>query len=329
MTDHLYVIEAPGTDPVYNLALESVLAESVREGEVILYLWQNDNTVVIGRNQNIRKECRMSAIQEDGVRIVRRSSGGGAVYHDLGNLNYTFICCDDLYDEKRQNGCIRDALMSFGIEAEASGRNDLLVNGRKISGNAYRHCNGVSYQHGTLLVHSDLSKMPRYLSPDTKKLKARGVDSVRSRVGNLTDVCPQLGVEDLKKAVRQAAERTYGLPAEPMRRIDLTEVERQAEIYGSKAWIFGPDTPFDTVWEERFDWGGIRMEFCVKENRICQIAVWSDAMDPGAADAVRAALEGCTFTEEALLKRMDSVKDSVIRGDICGLIKKQEVCNVL
>src|SRR6056297_3762446 len=139
-------------DPWHNLAFEEYLLNQVEENEVILYLWQNDNTGVIGRNQNAWKECRSELLAEEGGKLARRLSGGGAVYHDLGNLNFTFIMDKDNYNLKKQLKVILEAVRDQGIEAEFSGRNDLVVKSKKFSGNAFYFGSETAYHHGTILV---------------------------------------------------------------------------------------------------------------------------------------------------------------------------------
>ena len=322
MINRLYLIEASGTNPTENLALESVLMDQVNFHEMILYLWQNDNTVVIGRNQNVRKECRLNEIKRDGVHLVRRSSGGGAVYHDLGNLNFTFLTDDENYSEERQSQIICNALRKLGIEAERTGRNDILCQGKKFSGNAYYHHNGKSYQHGTLLIHSDLSKMPMYLQPDPEKYKARGVDSVRSRVTNLADVKPGLTIDQVRTALIQACEEEYGVSAEMYSRPDVDVLAQRTAKFASPEWIYGQELPFDTSCEKRFPWGSIRLEFRVEHGIVTHVSVWSDSMEPDIIDVIPELLQGSLFQSEELCKRL-SVKDHPIYRDLCELLKEQ------
>ena len=203
-----------GTEPYENLAVERFLMEAVEEGELILYLWQNRRTVVIGRNQNPWRECRLTELQRDGGSLARRLSGGGAVYHDLGNLNFTFCVQGMDYDLRRQQSVILEACHLLGIGAELSGRNDLLAEGRKFSGNSFYNHNGYAFHNGTLLVDADLECIGKYLSPSRMKLEGKGVDSVRSRVVNLAELHPGLTVEHMCRAMTKALESIYQLPSE-------------------------------------------------------------------------------------------------------------------
>ena len=201
------------TDPFLNLAREEWLLFHAKEGDILLYLWQNERTVVIGRNQDAFTECDLAALERDGGHLARRLSGGGAVYHDLGNLNFTFLH-RGAQDVPRHLAVIRRALEVFGIRAEISGRNDLTAGGAKFSGSAYYRSGDFACHHGTLLVRTDLDALQRYLTPDRQKLAAKGVASVRSRVTDLTTLCPSLTVSALRKALEASFEIEYGQRAE-------------------------------------------------------------------------------------------------------------------
>ena len=209
MIGRLLVCRARGTDPYENLALEEALLNRVRPGELILYLWQNERTVVIGRNQNPWKECRTALLEQEGGHLARRLSGGGAVFHDLGNLNFTFLMDAEDWDLPRQLTVLERACRSLGIPAQRSGRNDLLADGRKFSGNAFYKHNGRAYHHGTLMVDVDLEMVQRYLSPSRAKLESKGVNSVRSRVVNLREFVPDLTIPQLADALISALGEVY------------------------------------------------------------------------------------------------------------------------
>ncbi len=320
------VIESPGTDPHYNLALERYLLEQVPGEECILYLWQNQNTVVIGRNQNAWRECRTALLRRDGGTLARRLSGGGAVFHDLGNLNFTFLMPTAEYNERRQEEVILAACRSLGIDAEMTGRNDLTVQGRKFSGNAYYHNRGKSYHHGTLLVDADREKMGRYLQPSKAKLRGKGVDSVRSRVINLKELLPSLTVDTLKEAVSASFASVYGRPVRRLVPEDLDQdaVSALYELQKQWEWNYGRDLPFDVSCEERFAWGELRLDFSVEKGLVKQVAAWTDSMEWDLSDRIQSALSGCRFEEEELTGRIRSENISCSE-DIVRLVRKLEI----
>ena len=190
------------TEPYWNIAVEQWLVECA--DAVTLYLWRNRRTAIIGQNQNPYSEVNVEALEADGGFLMRRKTGGGAVYHDEGNLNFSFVVPKALYDQQRQFGVIQRAVESFGLHTELSGRNDILAEGRKFSGNAFSKGRVNDLHHGTLLISGDMSDLARYLKPKPAKLQKHGVQSVRSRVVNLAelnlDITPESIVPRLKKA---------------------------------------------------------------------------------------------------------------------------------
>ena len=292
------IAESTCTDPHYNLALEETLLLHA-EDAVILYLWQNQNTVVIGRNQNPWKECRTALLQQEGGHLARRLSGGGAVFHDLGNLNFTFLMPQAMYDLDRQLDTICAAVRSFGIDAERSGRNDILAKGRKFSGNAFYKNGKQAYHHGTLLLDADMEKLGRYLNPSKAKLAAKGVDSVRSRVGNLRELNPDITVDAMKAALIDAFSAGYGCAE----RIELSPDPALRERYRSWEWNYGQKLPFTVSWEDRLDFGCIRIEAAVERGVIRQAKVWTDAMDWQLPERLEGALTGSRLDRAELCRR--------------------------
>lgn len=218
---------------IKTLAVEEYLLLYCEPQECILYLWQNQNTVVIGRNQNAWKECKVESLEENGGHLARRLSGGGAVYHDLGNLNFTFLVSKENYSIDRQLEVIVKAVQKLGAKAEKSGRNDILIDGKKFSGNAFyeqeQHC----YHHGTLMMNVNKEMLSKYLTVSKEKLQSKGVDSVKSRVTNLVDYIPDLTLEALKKALREAFEEVYGLTSNEckMEDLDQKEIEEDETLF--------------------------------------------------------------------------------------------------
>ena len=307
MINKLWIYESPGHDPYRNLAVEEHLLETVGLGQCVLYLWQNRNTVVIGRNQNPWKECRTTLLEQEGGHLARRLSGGGAVFHDLGNLNFTFLIPQEDYDVPRQMEVIRSAVESLGIPAEVSGRNDILYQGRKFSGNAFYKNGKQAYHHGTLLVAADMEKLGRYLNPSPAKLKAKGVDSVRSRVVNLRELNPEVSVEPLKAALRDAFSKVYGLPAEKMHpsRLDESAITRLTERNKSWEWNYGQKLPFAFEHGERFPWGEVQVRLQVEHGVIRMAKIYSDALESELIPRWEERLTGCRVGQQPLAAALD------------------------
>lgn len=328
MIDKLYIYNSTCVDPYFNIATEKLLLESVEENACILYLWQNQNTVVIGRNQNAWVECRTSLLEEEGGKLARRLSGGGAVFHDVGNLNFTFLMRDEDFDVDRQLSVIQEACASFGLSAEKSGRNDLLVQGHKFSGNAFYHTQGHAYHHGTLLIDADMEKLSRYLTPSKAKLEAKGVASVRSRVTNLKLLSPSLTCEMMARQMEKAFEKVYGHDAEKivLSEKNIEKIKKYTVELSSWNWLYGPRLPFTFSCEERFSWGSISLQLQVESGHIKLAQVYSDAMDWEISDEVTKALLGCRFTCTDMKKAVtDAVVDKDVSFDICKLLEKQDI----
>ena len=285
-------------NPYRNLAVEQHLMEKGIRLDCLLYLWRNDRTVVIGRNQNPWTECAVETLLNDGGFLARRRSGGGAVYHDLGNLNFSFVVRDDLYDVNRQLCVIARAVQAFGLDALVSGRNDLTIGERKFSGNAFLHAKGVGLHHGTILLRTDSSSMQKYLTPPPEKLAKRGTASVRSRVVNLTELNPDLTVDRLIHALRNSFADEYGEPTElPFPDLaSASETEEFCARFASKDWIYGDWMNVRHAPIQRhaaFSWGICDLAAETDaEGRITKLAVATDALDPDSIDRLENALIG-------------------------------------
>ncbi len=302
MIEKLTYIESRNLIPYANLAVEEYLLLHCEASEVILYLWQNQHTVVIGRNQNAWKECLLTKLGDEGGHLARRLSGGGAVYHDLGNLNFTFLINKENYDVGRQLKVIIRALDKLGIPAEKSGRNDILVDGRKISGNAFYEQNGHCYHHGTLMVDVDLENMSRYLTVSKSKLKSKGVDSVRSRVANLKEFQPEITIESLMAALRAAFEEEYGLPSEYLgwEELPADDIEERTERFSSWEWLYGRKLDFQYEMETRFEWGSLNLQFQVKSGIVEDVTVYSDSLCPEIIERLPECLRGARYERDAI-----------------------------
>lgn len=307
MTSHFQtrIIKSLSYDPWVNLAIEEHLLEQITEDEVILYLWQNENTVVIGRNQNAWKECRHLDLEREGGKLARRLSGGGAVFHDLGNLNFTFIMKKKHYDLEKQLTVILQAVKKLGIKAEFSGRNDLLIGEKKFSGNAYYFNKDSALHHGTILINSDLTKLGCYLQVSLEKIRSKGIDSVQSRVVNLVEVCKEVTLDAVIKGMEESFIEVYGGDAQE-KAVDSKDftIEPLVQKYSSWEWRFGNTPKFDISMSRRFGWGEIELGFCIKNALIDSVQVFSDAMDEGLIRDIGKSLAGCPFSKDIMFERI-------------------------
>lgn len=328
MIEHLRIYESTGFDPYANLATEKHLLDSVRPGECILYLWQNQNTVVIGKNQNPWVECRTALLEAEGGKLARRLSGGGAVFHDVGNLNFTFLMNEEDYDVDRQLSVIQAACAMAGIRAEKSGRNDLLSNGHKFSGNAFYRTAKRAYHHGTLLIDVDMDKLQRYLSPSKAKLAAKGVASVRSRVVNLKELSPELTIEAMREYMTEAFQQVYNLTAQRIvfSEEDLSAIEALRQQYSSWEYVYGTPLPFTFECQTRFPWGGIHLQLQAKNGLVQSAKVYSDSMDWQLPEIMETALTGCRFSGEDMTNALlNAIADPQIAEDICNFLTEQSL----
>lgn len=310
----LQFIVSDQTNPYWNIAVENYLVEHA--DCVVLYLWKNRRTVVIGQNQNPFSEVNVDALEADGGYLMRRRTGGGAVYHDDGNLNFSFVAPKALYDQQRQFGVIQRAVESFGLHTELSGRNDILAEGRKFSGNAFSKGQKNDLHHGTLLVSGDMSDLARYLKPKPAKLQKHGVQSVRSRVVNLAELNPEITPESIAPRLRAAFEGVYGGCAEEVSFEDVIrrpEVRRLYEEFASDEWKYGKWKTFIAQRSAQFDWGGVELSMTIEDDIIRDVQLASDALDLAALDAARHLLTG------ADIKKRPPTESAII-NDILSLV---------
>lgn len=323
------IVRSASLNPWRNLAIEEYLLDRVARDQAILYLWQNQNTVVIGKNQNAWRECRTDVLESEDGKLARRLSGGGAVFHDTGNLNFTFLAGRDNYDLQRQVSVILSAVRSLGIEAEMSGRNDLTVEGRKFSGNAFCFRNNSAYHHGTVLVSADFTKLARYLQVSEEKIKSKGIQSVQSRVVNLCEYKPDLTIEQMAEALSRAFREIYGCNPEETGTEDmdgaiLAELEKK---YTSWEWRYGEAPVFDIDLDTRFEWGGLELGLRLENGRIASAAAYSDAMDEAYISALPDVLKGCPFKSPEIAARLRGIKGAPeaarMTGDIAAWIESK------
>ncbi len=317
------------TNPYHNLAVEEYLLGRAGAGECILYLWQNRHTVVIGRNQNAFKECKAEQLAADGGFLARRMSGGGSVFHDLGNLNFTFLVPKPLYDVDRQLSVILRALEDFGLRAEKTGRNDICIEGKKFSGNAFYKDEKACFHHGTLLVGADLSMMSHYLRVSAAKLEANSVESVKSRVVNLQSLCAELTIDKLKAALIRAFGALYA-PPETLEdgALDGREIEALTEKYASESWRYGESMEADYSMGQKFPWGEVELLLQIRGREVTEVQLFSDAMEEYISEVVTASLRGAAFEKAALTGALAKAGKSLpahVHQDILQMIETQEI----
>lgn len=326
MIHTLTLVNTDQVVPYGNLAMEEYLLNQLEEGECILYLWQNRHTVVIGRNQNPWKECRCESLKADGGFLARRLSGGGAVYHDLGNLNFTFLANREDYDIARQTTVVLNAMKRLGIHAVKTGRNDITVDGKKVSGHAYYETRKKCYHHGTIMVSVDTQNLNRYLQVDMKKLKSNGVDSVISRVGNLCDYAG-ISIGEMKQSLKQSFESEYGHQCAVVRGEDLRDaaLEELEKKYASWEWLYGRKISFENTLDRKFDWGEVQICYNVKNGRLEDVGIYSDSLYPAVVEAAGEALRHARLTIGEILDRLSGIKteqetEKKMISDIAGAL---------
>lgn len=333
--DDMMIIKSGSFDACFNLAFEEYILDCLTEkSKYILFLWRNDNAVIIGRNQNACNECNLEAMKKYGTRLVRRNTGGGAVYHDLGNLNFSIFCPKECYDIKRSAGVVRRAVGRFGVMAEYSGRNDLLVNGRKFSGNAFLSGDRTGLHHGTILLHTDLIRMEEVLRAPREKLEPRGIASVRSRVINLCEINGNITAEQVGEimicefmeeyehsALCMVGEKQMGALVED------GKLDALVKKYSSDVWNLGGSYSYNRTGKGRFSWGQCEIRLLVEQNVVLEIDIETDALVP--EDIIRTAdwLKGMSLKR---LKEEDTLwmacketgADAGIIRDILGLVNR-------
>lgn len=309
-------------DPWFNIATENfIFRDMLSEKELvetkILYLWRNQDTVVIGRFQNPWKECNTEKMDRDGIKLARRQSGGGAVYHDLGNTNFTFLSSKSTFDKGVNNKIITNAVNSFGLNSFASGRNDLLISTndgeKKFSGSAFKETKDRSFHHGTLLINADLTKLAQYLNPDDKKLQSKGITSVKSRVINLSELSSQVSHELLQEKIIYEFFNEYQnqCPIEVLDHDYLIKQPKLVEHFNKMSdwnWRYGETPQFNHEFSKRFDWGGLDVHLDVHHAVIEKVQIFSDSLHPEMVEKLMERLNNSHYDKASIALAIKSVK---------------------
>ncbi|GCF92878.1 lipoate--protein ligase [Enterococcus florum] len=324
----LYVPNDNQRDPRINLAIETYLLREMPLDEPILLFYINEPSIIIGRNQNTIEEINKEYVDAHGIKVVRRLSGGGAVYHDEGNLNFSFIMPDDgnsFRDFKKVTEPIVEALQKLGVaDAELKGRNDLVIEDKKFSGNAMYSTNGRMFAHGTLMFDSDIDEVVNALKVKKDKIESKGIKSIRSRVTNikpyLSEQKQAMTTEEFREAILL---QIFGVDSvEEVKTHELNEEDWQAinaisdEYYRNWDWNFGHSPAFDLERQQRFPIGSIEIRLNVAEGIIKEVKIFGDFFGLGEIEDVEKALTGTQYSKEELAKVIDTIDISHYFGNI-------------
>ena len=289
------------SDPYFNLALEEIFLREY-EDEVFM-LWQNDNTIVVGKNQNTLSEINSDYVKKMGIRVVRRITGGGAVYHDMGNINFTYITKQDgewEADFSRFAKPIVSALRKIGLDAEVSGRNDILISGRKISGNAQTVIDGRILHHGTLLFNTDVSVLSSALVPDPEKIRSKGIKSVSSRIANISELLGrEVTAEEISNLIVCEVKTHYGAKEYFLSDEEINRAEKLAdEKYRTWDWNYGYSPKYSFEKKKYFAGGCVKVLLDVSEGRITSVKFFGDFFGISDIGEIEEALRGTFHRKE-------------------------------
>ena len=322
--------ESTSTDPYLNLAMEQVLFDGPGQSQTCCMLWRNHNTIVVGKHQNTIQEINPTYVEEHGVRVARRLSGGGAVYHDLGNVNFTFIAPHEGGEMDFSAFCrpVADALAQLGVDARISGRNDMTIDGKKFSGNSQYVKRGRVMHHGTILYDSDLSVVGQALRVPEDKITSKGLASVRSRVTNVRPyVKENLPTEDFMARLRQALlDRFHMEPQAPTQEQLEQAEELRRTLYSTWEWNFGASPPCQIVKKRRVEGcGQLELHMDVEEGRLKALEIYGDFFSLDEPEGLARLLLGCPLEEGALEERLDGVEvGRYLRG-----MDRKSLCQIL
>ena len=311
------------TDPGINLAIEEYVLRTmdINEDSFLLF-YINEPSIIIGKNQNTIEEIDTDFVEENEIKIVRRLSGGGAVYHDLGNLNYSFITKDDgesFRNFKKFTEPVVDALAKMGVKAELIGRNDLLVEGRKISGNAQFATQGRMFSHGTLMFDTEIDTVVSALKVRKDKIESKGIKSIRSRVANISEFLEEpMTIEQFRQEILNSI---FG-GEENIKYRELTEEdwgnihELSKERYANWDWNYGKSPKFNMQHSHRFPVGSIDVRLQVDKGIIKDVVIFGDFFGVGEVEVISEKLKGVQYNRESISEAVSDLDISTYLGGI-------------
>lgn len=302
------------TDPTLNLAMEEYVLKNMPKDDSYFLFYINRPSIIIGKNQNTIEEVNQSYIDEQGIDVVRRISGGGAVYHDTGNLNFSFVTDDDgnsFHNFQKFTEPIVEALKSLGVDAKLSGRNDIQVGEAKISGNAMVKVKDRMFSHGTLMLNSELDEVQNALKVNPAKIKSKGIKSVRSRVANISEFLDEpIDIDKFKEIILKSIfgetqVEEYKLTDEDWRKIEKLSNEK----YRTWEWNYGRNPKYNFEREEKFEKGFVQIKLDVKKGRIEHAKIFGDFFGEGDITELENTLEGT-------MHEFDSIEEALSNYDI-------------
>ncbi len=323
-------IESTSTDPCYNLALEEYVFDSLDRSKDYFMLWQNDNAVIVGKYQNTAEEINQAVVDREGIRVVRRLSGGGAVYHDIGNLNYTLIVGQETtpdFDFRLFVLPVIDALTELGVTAGYTGRNDLTIDGKKFSGNAQYAKNGRIMHHGCIMLNTSLEKVQEALNVSPAKIESKSIKSVRSRVTTINEYAPRpISMESFKEVLKK-----HVLKGRDDGTYELTDADRAAigrlvrDKYGTWEWNYGRSPSCSIRRERKYDCGLVCAHMEVEHGQISEVHLSGDFFGNRDLHELEEALTGLPLDEHLIeqlsLLPVGEYIHGMTAGELAGLLR--------
>ena len=303
-------LKNPSTNPYYNMAFDEYCLESLPIDEPVFFLWQNRPAVIVGFNQEVNTEVNLDYLKENGIDLVRRVTGGGAVYHDLENLNYTIVGrSEDLErDYPEYASLLAKALQTLGVPATLSGRNDILVEGRKVSGFAKRVCKNRLMVHGTLMYNVDVDVLTHVLNPSTTKLQSKGIASVRSRVANLCEYLPEIpDIQTFSQRLEEILSNNHSDTEYQLSETDLTNIQQLTDKkFATWEWNYGRSPKATLSHSARLACGTVEIHLTLAENRIASWRFGGDFLGNLPATDLESALIDVVYNTESIRERLSS-----------------------
>ncbi|MCB2288204.1 lipoate--protein ligase [Clostridium sp. CS001] len=300
-------IKNDSNNPHFNLALEEYFLKTFN-GEEYFILWQNEPAIIIGRNQNTIEEINKDYVEKNNIKVVRRLSGGGAVYHDLGNLNFTFIVQankTNVNNFKKFTDSIVDSLDKIGIKAEFTGRNDITIEGKKFSGNSQYYCKDRLLHHGTILFNSDLSVVQNALQVKASKIESKGIKSVKSRVTNVYPyLTEKVSVKEFKEILLHSIFEYKDVPYKEyvLQQSDIDKIQTMAdEKYATWDWTYGKSPKFNMEKSKRYPFGELNIKLDVKDGKVESMGIYGDFFANKDLSNLEKSFIGVNFEEESVL----------------------------